>query len=470
MRTRSLLPVVIAAVLVAACGPTSPTGRPPDARSVAGAITEAGLRARLESLAAATGTSAPYRAVGSAGYDAAADLVAGELHAAGWAVTDNAVTDASFADEGGSLLQIGGRSFGAADLLPLIFAPAGEVEGPVVSIVGDPAAADESAKGCAVTHYGRLPPKAIVVVPSGPCLRRDQVIAAQQAGAAAFIAVYPRQPAGVVYRPTLIEPRFLEIPAAAVSREAAAALQAAAAAGATARLVTHARTAPVRTRSILAELPGSEPGIVVMLGAHLDSVIDGPGMNDDGSGVAALLEIARALGGTRPRATIRLAFWSGEELGLHGSYGYATSLSADGRRAILVYLNADMIGSRNGFAGVYSLPGAPVGSAAVHDLLAAAVGRAGGAAVGVDLGSGSDHAGFAEGGIAVGGVFSGANEPVTADQAAASGAIAGRPADPCYHLTCDDLANLDTRLARVLTAALADVAVRLANSPELLRR
>ncbi len=90
--------------------------------------------------------------------------------------------------------------------------------------------------------------------------------------------------------------------------------------------MTHARTAPVRTRSILAELPGSEPGVVVMLGAHLDSVIDGPGMNDDGSGVAALLEIARALGGTRPRATIRLAFWSGEELGLHGSYGYATAL------------------------------------------------------------------------------------------------------------------------------------------------
>ena len=71
-------------------------------------------------------------------------------------------------------------------------------------------------------------------------------------------------------------------------------------------LVTNATTEPAATRSIIAELPGSEPGLVVMLGAHLDSVVDGPGINDNGSGVAALLELARALGGSQPRATIRL--------------------------------------------------------------------------------------------------------------------------------------------------------------------
>ncbi len=181
--------------------------------------------------------------------------------------------------------------------------------------------------------------------------------------------------------------------------------------------MTHTRTETVPTRSILAELPGSEPGDVLMLGAHLDSVPDGPGINDDGSGVAALLAIARGLGGTRPRATIRLAFWSGEELGLHGSVRYATALTADQRRAILAYLNADMVASPNGFAGVYDEPGAPLGSNVVHDLLAAAVIRAGGAPVGVDLGGRSDHYGFAKDGIATGGVFSGTSEPVTAEQA-----------------------------------------------------
>jgi len=469
MERRPARALVAVALVLAACGqPATPTSRPPDARTVAGAITEDGIRARLEAFGELAAGSPQFRAVGSVGYDAAADLVEKELRAAGWAVSDDAWTGVSFVDEGGSALDIGERSFGGDDLRPLVFAPAGDVEGPVVPIDLDPAAADRTGKGCAVTHYGDLPPGAIVVVRSGDCLRRDQVIAAQQAGAAAFVAVYPQAPPGIAYRPTLIEPRFLEIPAAAVTREAAEALVAAAADGVPARLVTHARTRAVPTRSILAELPGSEPGTVVMLGAHLDSVIDGPGINDDGSGVAALLEVARALGGTRPRATVRLAFWSGEELGLHGSYRYASSLTDDERRAILVYLNADMVASPNGFAGVYDEPSAPAGSAAVHELLAAAVELSGGSAVGVDLDRGSDHFGFAEAGITTGGVFSGAGEPVTREQAAASGAIAGRPADPCYHQPCDDVANANLRVARLLTAALADVAVRLANDPEML--
>ncbi len=254
----------------------------------------------------------------------------------------------------------GGRTFRADDLLPLVFAPTGEVEGPVVAIDWNPAATAADGKGCAVTHYGDLPANAIVVVRSGDCLRRDQVIAAQQAGAAAFVAVYPWAPPGAVYRATLIEPRFLTIPAVGVSPEVAEMLVTAAGAGETALLVTRARTRQSPTRSIIAELPGTEPGAVIMLGAHLDSVLEGPGINDDGSGVAALLEIAASLAGTRPRATIRLAVWSGEELGLHGSYRYATALSEDHARAILVYANVDMIASPNGFAGVYDEPGAPV--------------------------------------------------------------------------------------------------------------
>lgn len=459
------------AIVAGACGPSAPTGPPaPDPRAVAAAITEAGLRDRLEALAAATGGSAPYRAVGSAGYDAAAELAEAALRDAGWTVTADAYTGVAFADEGGSTLDVAGATFSGADVLPLIFAPAGIVEGPVVAIDWDPAPVGPDGKGCAVTHYGDLPADAIVVVRSGDCLRRDQVLAAQQAGAAAFVAVYPLAPGGVAFRPTLIEPGGLDIPAAGVSREAADALVAAAAEGATARLVTRARTTSAPTRSVIAELPGTTPGGVVMLGAHLDSVIDGPAINDDGSGVAALLEIARALGGTRPRATIRLALWSGEEVGLHGSYRYVMGLPADERDAIVAYLNADMIASPNGFAGVYDEPASPAGSNAVRALLEAAVERAGGTPVGVDLGGGSDHRAFDETGIPLGGVFAGASEPVTAEQAATTGATAGSPADACYHQPCDDVANANLPLARLLTAALADVAVRLANNPELVTR
>jgi hypothetical protein len=460
----------VLALLAVACGaPTPATPRQPDARTIAAAISEEGLRARLEALATAMEGSDRYRAVGSTGYDRAAVFVEQELRAAGWTVTADAYDAAAFVDEGGSSLEVGGRSFGVEGLRPLVFAPPGDVDGPIVPIDWDPKAADRTGEGCAVTQYGDLPANAIVVVRPGDCLRRDQVIAAQQAGAAAFVAVYPAAPAGVVYRPTLIEPRFMEIPAAAVSREAAEVLVAAAARGETAHLVTRARAERAPTRSVIAELPGSEPGPVIMLGAHLDSVIDGPGINDDGSGVAALLEIARALGGTRPRATVRLAFWSGEEVGLHGSFRYASALSTEGARAILVYANVDMIASPNGFAGVYDEPGAPAGSTAARDLLTSAVERAGGTPVGVDLGGGSDHYGFAEAGVATAGVFSGASDPVSAEQAAASGAVAGRPADACYHQPCDDIANANLGLARVLAAGLADFTLRVANNPELLR-
>jgi Zn-dependent M28 family amino/carboxypeptidase len=470
-RTPAGVALALAVALVAtSCGqPAPPTPRPPDPRAVAAAITEGGLLARLEALATATGTVAPFRAVGSAGYDRAAKLVEEELRAAGWTVAADAYSGVAFADQGASSVRVGGRTFEGPDVLPLIFAPAGEAEGPVVAVDWDPAPTG-TGRGCAVTHYGDLPADAIVVVRSGDCLRRDQVLAAQQAGATAFVAVYPLAPDGVAYRPTLIDPGSLEIPAVGVSREVADALVAAARDGATARLATRARTSSAPTRSVIAELPGSEPGAVVMLGAHLDSVLDGPGINDDGSGVAALLEIARALADTRPRATIRLAFWSGEELGLHGSYRYVTGLPAEERDAIVAYLNVDMVASPNGFAGVYDEPGAPAGSNALRALVVAGVERAGGTPIGVDLGGGSDHRAFKEAGIPTGGVFSGAADPVTPEQAATFAARAGLPADRCYHQPCDDVANANVALGRVLAAALGDVAVRLANSPELLGR
>lgn len=464
---RALVVVVLAALLAGACtGPDTAAARQPDARAVAASITEQGLRARLEELAQATEGSDRFRSVGSPGYDAAADLVEQELAAAGWSVDSDTYDDVTFVDDGGSSLDVGDRVIGVSDIRPLIFAPAGDASGPVVPLVTS--ATDSAGTGCLVGEYGALPDDAIVLVGPGACLRRDQVIAAQQAGAVGFVAVSPEVPPGVVLRPTLIDPRDLSIPAASVSQGAAEALVAAAKDGVPARLVTGAHTEQAQTRTVLAELPGSADGQVIMLGAHLDSVIDGPGINDNGSGVAALLEIARALGGTRPLATVRMAFWSGEELGLHGSMRYVATLPQNEKGAILVYANVDMIASPNGFAGVYEEPGAARGSSTARELLGAAVSRNGGTPVGVDLHGGSDHHGFVQAGVATAGVFSGFLEPVSAEQAVSSGAAAGRLADGCYHQPCDDLSNIDLQLARVLAAALADFTVQVANNPELL--
>ena len=88
-------------------------------------------------------------------------------------MTADANDAAAFVDEGGSSPAVGGRTFGAEDLRPLIFAPPGDVDGPIVPIDWDPTATDRTGKGCAVTHLGDLPANAIVVVRSGDCLRPD---------------------------------------------------------------------------------------------------------------------------------------------------------------------------------------------------------------------------------------------------------------------------------------------------------
>ncbi len=463
--------VLVLVVVLSGCGgidPTtsgnpSPTASGSDSTSDAVAITEASLRDRLDALSAVSTRADGYRAVGSAGFDKTADLVEEALRASGWQVREDAFETPAFYDDGSAMLEAGEHDFGAGDVSPLIFAPAGDVAGPVVAI--DWETGQSTGRGCAAAGYGDLPAGAIVLVPPGGCFRRDQVVAAQQAGAAAFLAGYPAVGSGEVLRPTLLEPDGLMIPAAAVSQPVVDVLTQPGVDGSSITLRTNARTEPVTTRSIIADLPGSQPDTVIMLGSHLDSVVDGPGINDNGSGVAALLEVARELADSHPAATIRLGFWTAEETGLHGSFHYIDGLSASDRKAIRAYLNADMVASPNGYAGVYDEDGAAPGSAVIRDMLLTAIERAGGDPVPVTLGGGSDHVAFQQAGIPIGGIFSGANERITDEQARSAGSNAGEAADPCYHQACDDGTGLDLGLAQRLTAALADVVRDLAGDP-----
>jgi len=77
----------------------------------------------------------------------------------------------------------------------------------------------------------------------------------------------------------------------------------------------------------VAEIPGNDPVLkdqVVMVGGHLDSWISGTGATDNGAGSVVAMEAVRILQslGVKPRRTIRIALWSGEEQGLFGSQGY----------------------------------------------------------------------------------------------------------------------------------------------------
>ena len=204
-----------------------------------------------------------------------------------------------------------------------------------------------------------------------------------------------------------------------------------------------------------------------MLGGHLDSVIDGPGMNDDGSGTMAVLGIAKALAGVTgmtasagsaaPAAgwKVRVAFWTGEEIGLWGSRAYVKGTDSLG--SIEAYLNLDMLGSPNGVRLVYdgAATPRPQQSIVIDGLLGRALEDRGLVWQTASLGGSSDHASFEQGGIPTGGLFAGANELKTQAEADLFGGTANAPADPCMHLACDTTDKLDTTLLGELADAAA---------------
>ncbi|MBC3191390.1 M20/M25/M40 family metallo-hydrolase [Pseudonocardia sp. C8] len=225
-----------------------------------------------------------------------------------------------------------------------------------------------------------------------------------------------------------------------------------------------------RYRNVVARTRGGDPGAVVLGGAHLDSVPEGPGINDDGTGVAALLETAIRIGAAPgTRNTLAFGFWGSEEDELQGSTGYVRGLTGAERDAHLLYLNIDMVGSPNGGyfvqGGVGDGPEAtgPDGSGAVARVLAEELAATGVQAEPIAF-TGDDEAPFAEAGIPVAGAVTGDDETKTAAQAERWGGTAGAVYDACYHAACDDLGNVDRERLDRYTKAIAGTLARFADT------
>ncbi|MFC8096601.1 M28 family metallopeptidase [Streptomyces sp. NPDC008343] len=198
--------------------------------------------------------------------------------------------------------------------------------------------------------------------------------------------------------------------------------------------------------NLIADWPGGDTNQVVMAGSHLDSVSSGPGINDNGSGSAAVLETALAVSraGYQPTKHLRFAWWGAEELGLVGSRYYVNNLSSANRAKISGYLNFDMIGSPN--PGYFVYDDDPAIEKTFKDYYAGL-----GVATEIETeGDGrSDHAPFKSAGVPVGGLFTGASRTKTAAQAAKWGGTSGQSFDRCYHSSCDNTSNInDTALNR----------------------
>ena len=467
-----------AVLLLAGCGTVSPSVTPPPAAAsgqpsaartplpsveLPGDISAADIRPHLLALEEIAQQNGGVRTAGTPGYEASVDYVADQLREFGYQVRTPSFVMATYRELPGSSVQVldGGPMFETGeDFRAMIYSASGQLTAEIFPLGYPDSPGGAGRQGCAAEDWEGFPEGAIALTPPGPCLRRDEAILAAEAGAAALVVSYPDLGPGQARRPTLIQPGGIEIPVLSATGQLGETLRQAAEAGTRVRIDIRTEIGSATVRNVIAETGGEGP--VAMIGAHLDSVHDGPGINDNGSGVAAVLEIARLLAGGDAEGSVRFAFWATEEFGLHGSRSYVLGLSEDEASAIAAYLNLDMLGSTNGVPMVYRDSGAASGSSAISDYLVGWLEAAGIGAEAEDLGGGSDHHFFAEAGIPTGGIFSGATERKSASQAAAYGGEAGEPMDPCYHLACDTAQNVDTERVAIYALAAARAALLIA--------
>jgi aminopeptidase Y len=199
------------------------------------------------------------------------------------------------------------------------------------------------------------------------------------------------------------------------------------------------------TTNIIAQTKGGDQENCVMLGGHSDSVIEGPGINDDGSGSLTLLEIATHLVNYKVNNCVRFAWWAGEEEGLLGSDYYVSQLSEEENLKIRLFMDYDMLASPNFAYQVYDATNAvnPVGSEELRDLYTKYYTAHGQNYTYIPFDGRSDYVAFIMHGIPGGGIATGAEGVKTKEEAAMFGGTPGQWYDPCYHQICDTVENLN---------------------------
>jgi Zn-dependent M28 family amino/carboxypeptidase len=332
-----------------------------------------------------------------------------------------------------------------------------------------------ASEGCDPADASAVTPGSVALVRRGTCPFAQKATHAAAAGALGLIVINNADEP--LDDGTLGDTATGVVPTGGVSRSAGDALAGRSGAPVTLTLVTSVQDTP--SRNVLAQTRTGNPDKVVVAGAHLDSVPAGSGINDNGSGVATLLETAVRLGANPPVANaVRFAFWGAEEVGLVGSTTYVQGLSDEERSRIALYLNLDMVGSPNAGYLVYDGddsdhegdgPGPP-GSGAIERTLVDSLAAEGVQAASTDFSGRSDYGPFVERGIPSGGLFTGAEEIKSPEDAQRWGGTAGEAYDRCYHQACDRLDTLDrTALDRNADAFAATVAHFALSTDELTR-
>ena len=230
--------------------------------------------------------------------------------------------------------SIPGGDFGS-----MVNSASGDVTAPVwaADLTIPSPAPNTSTSGCEAADFAGMPAGAIVLLQRGTCGELTKLLNAQAAGAGAIVYINegnvgvpgPRGPALVRHDRAPASPCRSSPRRSRPSQDLA---------GSEARRASSARprgcasstaSAPTPTENVIAETRGGDPNKVIVVGAHLDSVGTGPGINDNGSGSAALVEMAQALRGVYPKNKIRFIWFSAEESGLLGSEAYIDEPAAE---------------------------------------------------------------------------------------------------------------------------------------------
>jgi Zn-dependent M28 family amino/carboxypeptidase len=438
-----------------------------DSTALRDAVTTAGMVEHLEALDAIGAANDNNRTDDTPGFDQSVDYVAGRLEDAGYDVQIQPFTFDAFFSTDTTLERVSPdprvyvEGF-SEDFVVSEFSASGNTTAPitpvdvVVPIGSNPPSTSSS--GCEAADFTGFPAGNIALIQRGTCNFSVKAVNAEAAGASGVLLFNEGQPdipgddrVGVI-NATLGEPDLVSIPVFDTTYANGAELVELARAG---EVVLHMETTAefktFHSANVIADTSGGRPDRVVLLGAHLDSVPEGPGINDNGSGVAAILEIAEEVAelGIQPRNKIRFAFWGGEEFGLLGAEEYVATLPHQELKRITVNLNFDMVGSPNYVRFVYDGDGSatgargPSGSGNVEEVFNDYFASVGLETEATAFDGRSDYGPFIAVGIPAGGLFTGAEDIKTAEEEAIYGGTAGEAYDECYHAACDTIDNVN---------------------------
>ncbi|MGH3458349.1 M28 family peptidase [Aeromicrobium sp.] len=478
--------LVLSAALIAAAPATAGNGDESssvDTSKLTDAVTVKGIKQHLNRLQAIADQNGGQRASGYAGHTASAAYVANRLERAGYVVTRQKFTFPLFRELSPPTLTQLTPEQKTLETATYEYSGSGDVSGSVVPTndLVIPATPDPSStSGCEASDFSAAPSEpAIALIQRGTCTFEAKAQNAAAAGYDAVILFNEGNPGRTdLFVGTLGNPQ--DIPVVGLSyADAVALVEDIEAGGATARVTTEVEVDLEReTENVIADLPASQHaqtpngGKTLIVGGHLDSVAEGPGINDNGSGSATILEIAEEMSELnlteKVERPVRFAFWGAEESGLLGAEHYVSTLSSAQRSRIYANLNFDMVGSPNYVRFVYDGdgssggPSGPNGSDSIEDVFTDYFAGKNLASSPTDFDGRSDYGPFIEAGIPAGGLFSGAEGIKTAEEAAIYGGTAGAAYDPCYHAACDDITNINDKALLELGDAAAHATAVLA--------